>query len=166
MNRNVHDIFDVILKIIATVYGAVFLNYIGIDEEIEEVLNVEFTALDGSKHYLDFLCLLKNDTLCHIEFQYPKAEFSDLDRFFNYNILAQVRYGRVTDTLIFNFTYGNEGMKSKIGKTKCFCPQQFYLGDVDFRGYFKKINIKEKSYNQLSHFEEITLMLMPIFPKF
>lgn len=73
MDRDVHDIFDVILKIIVATYQSLFLKYMGVDEEIEEILSIEFTKLDGSKLYLDFLCLLKNGTLCHIEFQFPYA---------------------------------------------------------------------------------------------
>jgi hypothetical protein len=49
MDRDVHDIYDVILKIVATVYGTYFLNYIGIDKELDEVLNIEFTKLTGRK---------------------------------------------------------------------------------------------------------------------
>lgn len=54
MDRDVHDIYDVILKIIISVYGTLFLNYIGIEDEIKEILNVEFTTLTGKKGYLDF----------------------------------------------------------------------------------------------------------------
>lgn len=68
MDRDIHDIFDVILKIIAVVYGTIFLNYIGIEEEMEKILKVEFTTLAGKKVYLDFLCSLKNGTQHHIEF--------------------------------------------------------------------------------------------------
>ena len=48
-DRDVHDIYDVILKIIISVYGTLFLNYIGIEDEIKEILNVEFTTLTGKK---------------------------------------------------------------------------------------------------------------------
>lgn len=74
MDREIHDVFDVILKIIIAVYGTVFLSFMGIDGEIEEVLSVEITTLAGTKLYSDFLCSLKDGTLCHIEFQYPHAE--------------------------------------------------------------------------------------------
>ena len=47
MDRDIHDIFDVILKIIAEIYGTVFLEYIGIDKKISKNLNVEFTTLKG-----------------------------------------------------------------------------------------------------------------------
>lgn len=104
---------------------------------------MEFTTLTGRKVYLDFLCLLKNDTLCHIEFQYPNAGSKDFDMFFSYNILAQVRYQKIVDSILFNFTskIGDE-KPYKIGETMCFIPFQFYLGDVDFETYIEKINIK------------------------
>ena len=55
MNRDIHTIYDVILKIIAFAYGTTFLNYIGIEKEVKEIFNIEFTTLTGSKLYLDFL---------------------------------------------------------------------------------------------------------------
>lgn len=167
MKRAVHDIFDVLLKIMLTVYGTAFLNYIGIEEEMERVLNVEFTTLDGSKYYLDFLCLLKNGELCHVEFQYPYVKPDDMDRFYFYNALIHVRHKKVANTIVFNFMSRKVPIKAKeIGKTICFSPQQFCLEDVDFEMIFKNINIKVNSNRQLSHFEEITLMLMPLHPMF
>ncbi|MDO5859160.1 hypothetical protein [Methanobrevibacter sp.] len=167
MVRDIHDIYDVILKIIISVYGKHFLNYIGIDEDIKEVLNVELTTLNGNKLYLDFLCLLKNDTISHIEFQYPKSQPKHLDRFFNYNIVAQAKYQKTVDTTIFNFTHKLDDEKpQRMGQTKCFIPSRFYLGDVNFEEYIRNINIKLESNTQLSHSEEITLLLMSLNPKF
>ena len=48
MDRDAHDMFDVILKIIVATYQSLFLKYMGVDEEIEEILSIEFTKLDGS----------------------------------------------------------------------------------------------------------------------
>jgi hypothetical protein len=129
MDRNIHDIFDVILKIIAVVYGTIFLNYVGIQEEIDEILNVEFTTIKGNKLYLDFLCRLKNGTLLHIEFQYPNADDNCSDRFFKYNITAEVRHEGLTETLIFNFTRRiKEAKPQKRGHSKSFTPYQFIWG--------------------------------------
>ena len=167
MKHKIHDIFDVILKLIILVYGEVFLNYIGIEEEIDEILNVEFVALNGTKRYVDFLCRLKNGKLLHVEFQYPYAKDDDEIRFFDYNIQAQVKYETITETAIFNFTENRKDSKPiSIGETKFFNPRKFYLGDVDFKRYCKNINKKSKSNSKLSHFEEITLLLIPVFPKF
>lgn len=143
------------------------MKFVGIDEDIDEVLNVEFTTLSGSKLYLDFLCLLKNGNLCHIEFQYPKAENEHYGRFFNYNILAQARHQKLTETLLFNFTPKTGVEKpQKIGETKCFNPYQFFLGGIDFESYIENINIKVESNTQLSHDEEIVLLLISLNPKF
>ena len=51
MDREIHDIYDVILKIIAAVYGNAFLRYIGIDHKIKKILNVELTTLSGREEY-------------------------------------------------------------------------------------------------------------------
>lgn len=167
MSRKIHEIYDVILKIIIAVYGTIFLSFMGIDGEIKDVLSVEITTLTGSKMYLDFLCLLKDGGLCHIEFQHPHAGPDDFDRFFNYNISSEFVHQKRSETYIFNFDF--EKAKSKIrriGKTKCSKPIQFFLGDVDFDEYLKNINIKVKSDKTLAGFEEIALMLMPVSPKF
>ena len=166
MDFKIHDIYDVILKIIILVYGVIFLEYVGIDKKIRKVLKTEFTRMDGSKVYLDFLCLLEDGTLCHIEFQFPKAKPVDLDRFFDYNITAQVRHGSLTDTLVINFTSSKNAIKPrKIGESKSFHPKHFYLGDVDFNEYWRKINMKAESNLKLNAFEEISLMLMCLVPE-
>lgn len=109
---------------------------------------------------------MKNGNLCHIEFQYPKAEPKDLDRFFNYNIRSEVRYQKRAETTLFNFSRkSNEEKPRKIGETKCFKPHNFYLADVDFERHIEKINIKAQSNTQLTHFEEITLMLISLNPE-
>ncbi|MDO5860045.1 hypothetical protein [Methanobrevibacter sp.] len=166
MEREIHDIYDVILKIIATVYKNDFLRYIGIEHEIKKILNVELTTLIGRKLYLDFLCLLENDTLCHIEFQFRKANPDDLDRFFNYNITAQVRYQKLTDTILFNFTFKKSEEKTRrIGKSKSFHPKYFYLEEKDIEKTIQKINIKSKLKSELTSDEEITLMLLCLIPE-
>lgn len=163
MSREIHDIFDVILKIIAVVYGTIFLNYIGIEGEVEEILNIEFTTLAGSKLYLDFLCRMKNNTLRHIEFQYPRAGAEHSPRFFRYNIVAEARYLTITETTVFNFTQGLGNEKTQaMGESKSFHPHHFNLGDVDFEKYMENINMKVKSNTKLTHFEEITLQLMAL----
>lgn len=166
MNREIHDIYDVIMKIIIVVYGDSFLKYIGIEKDIKEILETEFVTLNGNKYYLDFLCLLKDGTLCNIEFQFPKYNPDDLDRFFDYNIIAQVRHGKITETIIINFvSKGADEKVRKIGNSKSFHPTYFYLGDVDFKKYYGKINKKVKSNLKLDSFEELSLMLMCLVPE-
>lgn len=165
MSRNVHDIYDVILKIIILVYREKFLEFIGVNKNIKEVLKTEFVTFDGSKYYLDFLCLLDDDTLCHIEFQFPKARPCDLDRFFDYNIVAQVTHGSLTETIIINFTSKKFAEKiRRIGKSKCFNPHYVYLGDIDYVGYWRKINIKVESNLKLTVFEEIAILVTCLIP--
>ena len=160
MDLKVHDIYDVILKLLAVVYGSIFLRYIGCEEEIEKIYNVEITTLKGKKMYLDFLCLLTDNTLRHVEFEYPKANDEDLERFHNYNITAQVRYQMLTDTDVVSFTKSpQKETPKKIGKSKSFHPHYFYIGDIDFEKIFEKINIKAESNRKLTNFEEITLLL-------
>ena len=165
MDRDIHDIYDVILKIIAMVYESAFLEFIGIEEKIIHVLDVEFTTITGDKFYLDYLCLLESDTLCHIEFQFPSSKPSDLDRFFNYNILAQVRYQKITETYLVNFTKRKNQKIRKIGNSKSFHPKEIYLGELEFEELFEKINIKVKSNHKLSNDEEIMLMIVCLSPE-
>lgn len=166
MNREIHDIYDIILKIIIEIYKTIFLNFIGIDKEIEKVLKTEFVTVNGNKYYLDFLCKLKNDVLCHIEFQFPKVKPKDLDRFFNYNIVAQVRHESLTETIVINFTSEKTAMKlRRIGESKCFNPKHIYLGDIDFKGYWRNINKKVESNLKLTAFEEIALLITCLIPE-
>ncbi|WP_407423624.1 hypothetical protein [Methanobrevibacter sp.] len=166
MNREIHPVYDVILKMIVLIYGTSFLNYIGIEKEIKSILGVEFVTLTGKKYILDFLCQLDDDAICHIEFQFPSASPKDLDRFFDYNILSQVQHQKLTETLVFNFISSkSKDLTIKIGKSKSFHPEHFYLGDVDFETYLKNINIKSKSNIKLTEFEEMTLMLICICPE-
>ena len=128
---------------------------------------MEFTTLKGDKFFLDFLALMSDDTLCHVEFQYPHAKPGDNDRFFKYNISAEVRHQKRAETYIFNFDFKKiESNFKKMGKTKCFSPINFNLEGIDFNEFIKNINIKVKSNKELSHDEEIMLVLIPVIPEF
>ena len=179
MKRNIHKIYDVLLKIIIMAYLAEFLSYIGEKRKIAEILKTEITTLKGKTRYLDFLCRLEDDTLCNIEFQFPIAYPEDLTRFFDYNIVAQIRFDKITDTIIFNFGMENKVLKGiAIGYSKDFHPKNFYLGDIDFEHELEKINIKlglgllEKLINNnkininLTYREELHLLLMSLTPKY
>ena len=166
MKREIHSLYDIILKIIVSIYGTTFLEYVGIRKKIKAILSVEFITLTGKKYILDYLCLLEDKTICHIEFQFPSATTSDLNRFFDYNIHSQSKYQKLTETLVFNFISSkNKDLTIKIGKSKSFHPAYFYLGDIDFNTYLENINIKSKSDIKLTDFEEITLMLICLCPE-
>ena len=165
MNRDIHDIYDVILKIACVLYGTKFLNYIGINGKIKQELNREIVTINGNKRYVDFLAEMENDTISHVEFQYPCVKIKDLDRFFDYNIFTQTIYEKLTETLIICFTKKSKEIKRKIGQTKLFCPKFFYIGDINFDEKIKNINIKLKSNEQLTDDDEITLILMCLVPE-
>lgn len=149
-----------ILKIIITAYGVIFLNFIGIEKGIAKILRTEFTTLNGNRHYLDFLCLLDDGTLCNMEFQFPEAKPMDLDRFFEYNIITRVHYGSVTETMVINFTSQKiEELIREMGESISFHPKYFYLGDIDFDRHWQNINMKSETNVKLTGFEEIVLMI-------
>ena len=179
MKREVYKLFDVILKIIILTYLSDFLQYIGEKRRIIEVLKTEITTLNGRTRYLDFLCLLDDDTICHVEFQFPYAHTDDMPRFFDYNIVAQIRYDKLTETIVFNFEEENKGAKeSPIGYSKDFHPKSFYLGDIDFEEELEKIHLKlnlgqlekiisnDKTNIKLTHEEELHLLQMSLSPKY
>ena len=159
MDRNIHDIYDIILKLIAQIWGTIFLEFMEINGEIKEIINTEFITLNGTKYYPDFLCRLTDETLCHIEFQYPEASPKECNRFYNYNTLATVKKGGNTESHIFNFTSKFKKINCEINNSITFHPHNFFLGEVDFEKIFKKINIKVKSNIKLTGKEEIALML-------
>ena len=133
MKREIHKIYDTILKMIIALYLGHFLKYIGEERGIEEVLDAHQVTLNGKSRHLDFLCRLTDGTLCHVEFEFPVAYSHDLERFYWYNITAEVRYGEFAETIVFNFTTNSKGDKKiTINNTKDFYPKTFYLGDIDF----------------------------------
>ena len=179
IKREIHDIYDYIMKIIILAYLSEFLKYIGYDGEIEKVLKTEVYGINGIKKNLDFLCQLKDGTICHIEFQFPVAYGDDLGRFFDYNIIAEIQLGSTVNSIIFNFTQSGRGLgKIKIGDSKNFCPTIFYLGDIDFEYELERIHIKlgirlleniindEEKNIRLTYQEELHLLLMSLAPKY
>ena len=179
MVRKIHKIYDVILKIIILAYSVEFLKYIGEEREIVEILKTEISTLNGKTRFLDFLCRLEDDTLCHIEFQFPVVYSDDLERFFDYNIVAQIRYDGIVETIVFSFGNRNQGATEiMIGNSKGFHPKIFYLGDIDFEKELEKIikkanmeeseklNNNEQSYTKLTYEEELHLMLMSLAFKY
>ena len=161
MARKIHKIYDILMKIIILIYDMEFLKYIGMEQPIAEILQTEMTSLGGKTRVLDFLCKLEDDTLCNIEFQFPVARLDDLKRFFDYNIMAEIRNDSLTETVIINFTTSASGEKqTNIGITKSFQPMQIYLGDINYDERLEKINNKEQTNQKLTSSEEIDLMLM------
>lgn len=86
MEREIHKIYDFLLKIIITIYGNDFLRYIQEKRQITEILKTEITTVAGKTFFMDFLCLLEDDTLCNIEFQYKPPNLEKLNTIFQYNI--------------------------------------------------------------------------------
>ena len=138
---NVHDVYDVILKIIIQVWASLFLQFIGIDEEVKEILKTEFITRYGKKIYVDFLCKLKNDDLFHIEFEFPSARDDDLNRFHFYNSIIRFFYEGDLETFVFNFSSKRKELTSEIKQSISFHPPSFNLADVNFDEYCNKINI-------------------------
>ena len=157
MQKKIHKFFDLMLKIIVYLYKEDFLRFIGIDEEIKEILEVEIQTQHKKYVYLDFLCLLANNTICHIEFQYKKPTDEDFKRFFKYNISSENRYGHITETLIFRFCSMKKEQKTmKMGKSKTYNMRYFYLGSVNFKEIFRNINIKVNTYTKTNKVIKLT----------
>lgn len=104
-------IYDIILKIIITSYLSEFLSYIGIDKEIDEVLKTEITTLSGRTVHLDFLCRADDGKIYNIEFQLKGPYPNDLDRFYDYNIIAHVRYDTTAESVVVSFRTKKSGKK-------------------------------------------------------
>lgn len=168
MNREIHKIYDFVLKIIMIVYGIDFLKYIGEERKISKILKTELIALKGDIKHVDFLCELEDGTLCHVEFQFPVAYLDDLKRFYGYNILIEMTYNfNIADTIIVNFTQSTNGVKKyNRGSSKEFKPKQIYLGDTDYLEILENIKSKVDTNIKLTSKEEIDLMLMSLLPKY
>ena len=167
MARKVYKIYDIMLKLLVLIYGDYFLKFLNLDEEIKQILNIEFTNIKGESLYLDFLCLLKNNELRHIEFQKKKPDSDDYTRFRKYAIAAEAHYGQNTQTLIVRYCK-TKNEKKTIGLKKglILILDYFYLGGVDFEDIIEKINIKVATYKKsnviikITPLEEIALLVM------
>lgn len=181
MDREIHKIYDYIMKVIIIVYLNEFLMYIGDERKITEVLKTEIPTLNGKTRYLDFLCRLDDGSLCNIEFEFPVAYSDDLERFFDYNIVVQIDQGKITESIIINFTKSGVGNDEiKIGNSKSFHPKNVYLGDIDYIKELEKIKQKvnpncsswenvnndKESNIQLTYKEELHLLIMCLVPKY
>ena len=179
MNRKIQKIYDVLLKIIISIYLGEFLKYIGETRKIDKILQTEIQTLKGKTKFLDFLCRLEDGSLCHIEFQFPVAYSKDLNRFYKYNITAEVKYDETANTIIFNFSTSSKG-KSKIpvGECKSYFSKTFYLGDIDFEKILENIHIMlnlnrlesiiypDTPNIQLTYTEELHILLMSLAEKY
>lgn len=167
MKRRIQYIFDVILKMIMDSYANEFLEFIGEERKIKKVLKTEYQTKKGRIMTLDFLCQLQDDTLLNIEFKFTGPNGYDLDRFFDYNILSQTNFDELCETSVILFKTNRSGQKSrKIGKSKSMHPNFFYLGDIDFMKTLNTIEDKVENNIRLTDFDEISLLLMCILPKY
>ena len=143
------------------------MRYVGEERSIKKILKTEITTINGKTRYLDFLCELEDETLCHIEFQFPVAYEDDLNRFFDYNIVAEIRYDSLVETMIINFTESDNGAKSiNRGFSKEFHPKNVYLGDINYEKILEKIKCNANKNIKLTSKDEIDLMLMSLLPKY
>ena len=146
MSREIHKIYDVILKIIMLAYAGEFLEYIGENRAIKEILNTEIITKKGRYLYLDFLCLLEDNTLLNIEFQFKSPDGSDLERIFDYNNHAQSLYDALCETVIIHIkNKSSKHVKRKIGRSKTFHPEHVYLKEKNY--YKSLLSIKNKVAN-------------------
>lgn len=167
MERKIHTIFDVILKLIMVTYSNDFLKLTGENRCIKKILKTEIVTKKGRKLYLDFLCQLEDNQLLNIEFQFTGPDGADLERFFDYNIFTQVEYDELCETQLISFKTIASGQKSRrIGKTKSIHPRIFYLGDIDFLKKINTIENKVENNIKLTNIDEIMLMLMCLLPKY
>lgn len=167
MKNKHHKIYDIILKIIISSYLNEFLAYIRINKTIVKVLNTEIITLNGKTVYLDFLAKTDDNKLYNIEFQLNGPSDNDLERFFDYNIIANVRYDKKTETIIVNFRTLKSGKKQiKITDTIDFHPKLIHLAEIDYEKILNNIENKVKNNSKLTRFEEISLMLMTLLPKY
>ena len=147
-------------------YGDEFLKFLGEERSLKKVLKTEIITKKGRTLYLDYLCMLEDDTLLHIEFQFKAVSEEDLERFFDYNIFSQTEHDSLCDTVIISFRTCLAGKKTlKIGETKTTHPKFIYLGDIDFNKVLNNITDKVKNNSRLTSNDEILLMLMCLVPK-
>ena len=165
MNREIHKIYDTILKLIILSYPDEFLSYLGVEKSIKQILHTEIITKKGRQLYLDFLCQLEDNTLLNIEFQFTGPYKNDLERFHDYNIHSECEYDSRCETLIISFRKEGSGQKTrKIGKTKSLHPEIIYLGNTDFKKILNSIENKAKINLKLTKEEEISLMIMCLLP--
>ena len=130
-------------------------------------MKTEITTISGRTVYLDFLCKTNDGKLYNIEFQLKSPKVDDLTRFYDYNIIANVRYDKITETVIVNFRTRKSGCKqTKIGESIEFHSKYFNLGDIDYEKILNNIEEKVKNNYYLTSSEEISLMLMSLLPKY
>lgn len=167
MTKKHHKIYDIILKIIATTYLSEFLAYIGIDKNIVENLKTEITTLSGRTVYLDFLCKTNDNKLRNIEFQLNDPQSEDLERFYNYNIITTVRHDKTTESMIVTLKRNKTRVKEiKVGKSIDFHPDFFHLANINYDKILNNIENKVKDNDSLTSFEEMSLMIISLLPKY
>ncbi|MBQ7928568.1 MAG: hypothetical protein IJ287_07520 [Methanobrevibacter sp.] len=166
MKREIHTIFDIILKMIIVTYSNEFLKLIGEKRSIKRLLKTNITTNNGRQLHLDFLCELEDGTILNVEFQFRGPYGYDLDRFFDYNILSQAEYDKICETIIISFKTSKSGQKTrKMGFSKTIHPKFFYLGDLDFVKILNTIENKVENNLKLTNMDKILLLLMCLVPK-
>ena len=166
MKREIHTIFDIILKMILVTYSNEFLKLIGEKRSIKRLMKTNIVTKNGRRLYLDFLCELEDETLLNVEFQFTGPYGYDLDRFFDYNILSQAEYDKLCETIIISFKTSKSGQKTRrMGFSKTIHPKFFYLGDRNFVKILNTIENKVENNLKLTNIDEILLLLMCLVPK-
>lgn len=116
--------------------------------------------------YLDFLCKVDDGKLYNIEFQLKGAEPDDMERFFDYNIIATVRHDSTTESAVVTLNNPSKIKNIEINESIDFHPKFCHLGNRDYEKILNNIENKVNDNFKLSSFEEISLMLIALLPKY
>ena len=156
--REVYKIFEVVMFLLISFWRDDFLQFMGIDLEIKDILSVHYTTKYGKQVILDFVFQATNNRVYDLEFQHPFADDDDLDRFGFYNIILETFVKEIVETIIVNYTKKPDDNFKIVhrGFSKSFHPKQHYVGECDFKTHFRNIKKKVKTYSQSGAISKFT----------
>ena len=126
--RGIHDKYDVIMLLVIVVWLDSFLEFMGIDLKIDEVLSTKHSTLFGERRLMDFIFRGMDFKIYDVEFDFPHVTHERMSRYFFYNILAETAFKGIVESIIINFTKktGDTSSVYRSGFSKSFHPRQYY----------------------------------------
>ena len=160
--RNINDVSQ---KAMMDMLNGKKLSLFGIElPKAVASLNTEIQNVSINSHSADFVYLLEDDTLLHIEFQTDFDE-NDVMRFLAYvaNLLAKHKKRRAITIVIFAAGVKRRDFET-VSATLNFKPHAIFLDEMDGDAILTKLEAKIRQKIPLNH-EEINQLLFTSFMK-
>ncbi|WHE06067.1 DUF4351 domain-containing protein [Thermoanaerobacterium thermosaccharolyticum] len=153
---------DIILKSMAQEFKDKSLKFYGINvPKIVTVIPADLPVIEVKEDRLDFIFLLEDDSLLHMEFQTTNKK-ADIKRFLQYDARLYGKYERKIRTVVIYSGKIEEAISRLDVGSIIYKVDQVFLAKYDGDKIYKELNEKIDRKLQLTDIDKLNLIFLPL----